>query len=113
MKRMEDDDDELFDVDDGAQRDNIYELTIKASDGEFSATHDMTITVTDSPDVPSSGSRSFTINENTKNTVVNAGEENETKYLLEVDGAKASVRLLDSLGNPASGYGVRLHGGRE
>ena len=52
---------------------NIYELTVKASDGELSSSVTLTITVTDSPDIPAKGSRSFTINENTGNTVENAG----------------------------------------
>ena len=79
---------------------NIYELTITASDGELTSSVTSTITVTDSPDIPATGSRSFTINENTVNTVENAGEDNEESYLLDSDGAKASVLLLDSDGDP-------------
>ena len=48
---------------------NIYELTVIADDGELSASITFTITVEDSPDIPAKGSRSFTINENTVNTV--------------------------------------------
>ena len=49
---------------------NIYELTVIADDGELRASVTFTITVEDSPDIPAKGSRSFTINENTVNTVV-------------------------------------------
>ena len=48
----DDDDDELFDVDEGAQRDNIYELKVKASDDEGYSERDFTITVEDHPDYP-------------------------------------------------------------
>ena len=48
----EDDDDELFDLDEGAQRDNIYELKVKASDDEGFSERDFTITVEDHPDYP-------------------------------------------------------------
>ena len=79
---------------------NIYELTVKASDGERSTSVTMTIMVTDSPDIPATGSRSFTINENTGNTVENAGEDDEAKYLKDADDAKATVQLLGSDGSP-------------
>ena len=48
----DDDDDELFDLDEGAQRDNIYELKVKASDDEGDTERDFTITVEDHPDYP-------------------------------------------------------------
>ena len=78
---------------------NIYELTITATDGETPITHTFTVTITDSPDVPASGSRSFTINENTPNTVEGTGGD-EVKYLKDSEDAKATVQLLDSDGVP-------------
>ena len=84
---------------------NIYDLTIRASDGELSATRTLQVTVEDSPDIPSKGSRSFTINENTTNTVENAGEDNEVKYLKGADDVKVKVQLLDSTGIPLADTG--------
>ena len=79
---------------------NIYELRIKASDDETDIYWDFTVTVMDSPNVPASGSRSFIINEN----MINAGgdeedeEDEEEAHLLDSDGAKARVLLLDDDG---------------
>ena len=84
---------------------NIYDLTIRASDGELSATRTLQVTVEDSPDIPSKGSRSFTINENTINTVENEGEDNEVKYLKGADDVKVKVQLLDGTGIPLAETG--------
>ena len=79
---------------------NIFELTITATDGEHTATHTFTVTVTDSPDVPATGSRAFTIDENTVNGDDAEEGEDPDYYLVDSDGAKAKVLLLNDEGVP-------------
>ena len=47
-----DDADELFDVDEGAQGDNVYDLKVRASDDEGYSEWDFAVTVQDHPDYP-------------------------------------------------------------
>ena len=84
------------DEDDEVPGGNIYAMTVTASDGESTDDHDFTITVTDSPELPAVGSREFTIDENTTNTVAADGS---SMYLTDSDGAIAMVALLDADGN--------------
>ena len=82
---------------------NIYELSVVASDGELTESVPFTITVEDSPDIPATGSRSFKINENKENTVENAGDDDEIAYLKDRYDAKATVQLLNNEGTPLQG----------
>ena len=77
---------------------NIYELVIIVSDGDLEDTHTFTVTVTDNLDRPATGSRSFTITENTGNTDEGEGAA-AVKYLKDSADAKAKVLLLDQAGD--------------
>ena len=82
---------------------NIYVLTVNAYDGELNAApRTFTITVTDSLDIPATGSRFFIIDENSDNMVEEADneEDEDTMYLVDSVGAKATVQLLDNDGDP-------------
>ena len=81
---------------------NIFELTITATDGEHTVMHTFTVTITDSPDVPATGSRAFTIDENTGNEDDAEEGEDPEYYLVDSDGAKARVLLLDDEGVPVA-----------